>query len=64
MDVVSDNYIGDDAAKLLSDALKTNTTLTLLGLSSEEENMLDKEKKEEMLIDWQAMILGMKGQKQ
>ena len=23
-----------------------------------------KEKKEEMLIDWQAMILGMKGQKQ
>ena len=51
MDVVTDNYIGDDAAKLLSDALKTNTTLTSLDLSREEENMIEKEKKEEMLID-------------
>ena len=64
MDLITDNYIGDDAAKLLSDALKTNTTLTSLDLSGEEENMIENEKKEEMLIDRQAMRLGMKGQKQ
>ena len=64
MVVATDNYIGDDAAKLLSDALKTNTTLTSLNLSREEENTVENEKKEEILIDRQAIRLGMKGQKQ
>ena len=45
MDLITENYIRDDAAKLLSDALKTNITLTSLNLSREEENMLEKEKK-------------------
>ena len=45
MVVATDNYIGDDAAKLLSDALKTNTTLTSLNLSREEENTVENEKK-------------------
>ena len=45
MDVATVNYIRDDAVKLLSGALKTNTTLTSLNLSGEEENMLEKEKR-------------------
>ena len=51
MDLITDNNIGDDAAKLLSDALKTNTTLTSLDLSGEEENMIDKKGRN---ADWLA----------
>ena len=32
----TDNNIGDEGARMISEALKTNTTLTTLGLGSDE----------------------------
>ena len=53
MNATTANNIGDDAAKLLSDALKTNTTLTSLNLSNEEENVIEKKRKKCLLNDRQ-----------
>ena len=49
MDLITDNYIRDDAAKLLSDALKTNTTLTSLNLSGEVEKWKKRGKKDTLV---------------
>ena len=42
---MTDNGIGDEGAKVLSEMLKVNTTLTSLNLRGEEE-MKEKEEKE------------------
>ena len=42
---MTDNGIGNEGAKSLSEVLKTNTTLTSLGLGCEEEEKKRKEKK-------------------
>ena len=42
------NEIGDEGAKSMSEALKSNTTLTSLDLESEEEREREREKREMM----------------
>ena len=41
---MTDNDIGDEGTKSMSEALKSNTTLTSLDLSGEEEGKTEKEK--------------------
>ena len=43
---MTDNQIGDEGAKAVSEMMKANTTLTSLDLSSEEERKKGKEKEE------------------
>ena len=43
------NGIGDEGAKSMSEALKTNTTLTSLNLSGEEEEREREREKREMM---------------
>ena len=43
---MTDNEIGDEGAKAMSEMLKVNTTLTSLNLGSEEERKDREEKKE------------------
>ena len=45
---MTDNVIGDEGAKSMSEALKSNTTLTSLNLESEEEREREREKREMM----------------
>ena len=45
------NGIGDEGAKSMSEALKTNTTLTSLNLSGEEEEREREREKREMMND-------------
>ena len=45
---MTDNGIGDEGAKSMSEALKSNTTLTSLDLESEEEREREREKREMM----------------
>ena len=49
---MTDNEIGDEGAKALSEMLKVNTTLTSLDLSGEEERKgKEKEKREKRRMD-------------
>ena len=45
----TDNKIGDEGARMISEALKCNSTLTILDLYSDEKN--DKEKKRNRIIN-------------
>ena len=45
---MTDNGIGDEGAKSMSEALKSNTTLTSLNLRGEEEREREREKREMM----------------
>ena len=53
---MTDNHIGDDGAKALSEMLKVNTTLTSLNLGSEEERKeierRDKRRMNDRELDW------------
>ena len=42
---MTDNQIGDEGAKAMSEMMKANTTLTSLDLSSEEERKMERERK-------------------
>ena len=42
---MTDNKIGDEGAKAMSEMMKANTTLTSLDLSSEEERKMERERK-------------------
>ena len=44
---MTDNNIGDEGAKALSEMLKVNTTLTWLGLGGEEEEKKTRKNKRE-----------------
>ena len=44
---MTDNEIGDEGAKAMSEMLKMNATLTSLDLSGEEEERKEKRKKKE-----------------
>ena len=44
---MTDNVIGDEGAKSMSEMMKVNTTLTALGLRGEEERKEKKRKKKE-----------------
>ena len=45
---MTDNWIGDEGAKTLSEILKTNTTLTSLNLRGEEEGKKRKRNRKKM----------------
>ena len=45
---MTDNEIGDEGAKSMSEMLKLNTTLTSLDLGCEEEGRMEREKREMM----------------
>ena len=48
---MTDNEIGDEGAKSMSEALKSNTTLTSLNLGCEEEEREREREKREMTND-------------
>ena len=48
---MTDNGIGDEGAKSMSEAMKSNTTLTSLDLECEEEEREREREKREMMND-------------
>lgn len=61
--VLTGEEIDDKGAKVLSDGLKVNTTLTSLIMTCEEEQQI-KKLNNKMMIKYQGMILELKEQKQ
>ena len=49
---MTDNRIGDEGAKSMSEMLKVNTTLSSLDLRCEEERKERRERKERMTDNW------------
>ena len=41
------NHIGDEGARMLSESLKTNTTLTTLGLGGDQNEVKENDREEE-----------------